>query len=73
MLERHIQEYDTLIHKYALKISEMDEKVENKSAWVMGRTKKELQNDMERFKKIKERLRKNYNNLNDVKRVEANA
>lgn len=65
MLEQHIQEYDTLIHKYALKISEMDEKVENKSAWVMGRTKKELQNDMERFKKIKERLRKNYNNLNE--------
>lgn len=74
MIERHIQQYNTLLHTHALKISEIDDKPENKSqSWRMVKTKKELQNDMERFKKIIDRLRKNRNNLNDVKRVEANA
>ena len=72
MLELHIQQYNTLLHKHALKISEIDDNVENKSEpWKIKKTKKELQNDMERFKKIIDRLRKNRNNLNDVKSVEA--
>jgi hypothetical protein len=72
MLERHIQQYNIMLHKHALKISEIDDKVENKSEpWKIKKTKKELQNDIERFKKIIDRLRKNRNNLNDVKSVEA--
>jgi hypothetical protein len=72
MIERHIQQYDTLLHEHALKIRKIEDKPENKSeSWRMVKTKKELQNDMERFKKIMEKLRKNYNNLNDVKSVEA--
>jgi hypothetical protein len=74
MIERHIQQYDTLLHTHALKIRKIEDNPENKSeSWRMVKTKKELQNDMERFKKIMERLRKNRNNLNEVKRVEADA
>jgi hypothetical protein len=72
MIERHIQQYDTLLHTHALKIRKIDDNPENKSeSWRIVKTKKELQNDMERFKKIIDRLRKNRNNLNDVKSVKA--